>query len=133
MRERFRVPRAGQFAESVVQQLPLRTQSRAAADTNRRRSVGVPASPADRVLASVDMSTPTQGPPAAAGKVVGIDDIDVVEVASQLWVLAQAARVTILSLLFKNPVGEECGRVLAATIGLPETTVSHHGEPSTAT
>jgi ArsR family transcriptional regulator len=41
-------------------------------------------------------------------------------------VLSHPVRIKLLSMLFAAARGEECGRVLATTIGLPETTISHH-------
>jgi len=48
------------------------------------------------------------------------------EMAFRLRVLSNPVRIKLLSMLFAASRGEECGRVLANTIGLPETTISHH-------
>jgi len=47
-------------------------------------------------------------------------------VAFRLRVLSHPVRIKLLSMLFAAARGEECGRVLATAIGLPETTISHH-------
>jgi DNA-binding transcriptional ArsR family regulator len=48
------------------------------------------------------------------------------DMAFRLRVLSHPVRIKLLSMLFAASRGEECGRVLASTIGLPETTISHH-------
>ena len=40
--------------------------------------------------------------------------------------LASPTRVQLAVLLCQSPAGGECGRILAASVGLSETTVSHH-------
>jgi ArsR family transcriptional regulator, arsenate/arsenite/antimonite-responsive transcriptional repressor len=47
-------------------------------------------------------------------------------VADRLAALAHPTRFRLVALLCEHPDGTECGRVLAATIGLSETTISHH-------
>ena|SRR5690348_13785609 len=61
--------------------------------------------------------------PVAAGPV---SDVAATEMAFRLRVLSHPVRIKLLSMLFAAPRGEECGRVLANTIALPETTISHH-------
>jgi ArsR family transcriptional regulator len=72
-------------------------------------------------LPEVDRSAVVRCPPVAAGPV---GDIAAKQVAAKLQALAYPARVKLISLLLSNPAGEECGRVLASKVGLPETTVS---------
>lgn len=74
-------------------------------------------------LHAVDSVRPVQYTPVAAGPV---SDLAAMEVAFRLRVLSHPVRIKLLSMLFAHPRGEECGRVLAATTGLPETTISHH-------
>jgi DNA-binding transcriptional ArsR family regulator len=71
----------------------------------------------------VDSARPVQYTPVAAGPV---SDATANEVAFRLRVLSHPVRIKLLSMLFAHPDGEECGRVLATTTGLPETTISHH-------
>jgi DNA-binding transcriptional ArsR family regulator len=74
-------------------------------------------------LPAVDTAAPLQCNPVAAGTV---SDVAAMEVAFRLRVLSHPVRIKLLSMLFAATRGEECGRVLANTIGLPETTISHH-------
>ncbi|BBX67878.1 transcriptional regulator [Mycolicibacterium psychrotolerans] len=55
-----------------------------------------------------------------------MSDDDALQVALRLKALADPARVKIMSFLFSSPVGEENSGELAATLGLTESTVSHH-------
>jgi ArsR family transcriptional regulator, arsenate/arsenite/antimonite-responsive transcriptional repressor len=77
----------------------------------------------DRELPAVDTAGPMQYTPVAAGPV---SDVAAMEMAFRLRVLSHPVRIKLLSMLFAAPRGEECGRVLATTIALPETTISHH-------
>lgn len=77
----------------------------------------------DTELPAVDTAGPLHCTPVAAGTV---SDIAAMEVAFRLRVLSHPVRIKLLSMLFAASRGEECGRVLATTIGLPETTISHH-------
>jgi ArsR family transcriptional regulator len=81
---------------------------------NEQRTAGLPA---------VDTAGPMHCPPMAAGP---FSDVAATQMASRLRVLSHPVRIKLLSMLFAAPRGEECGRVLATTIGLPETTISHH-------
>ena len=76
-----------------------------------------------KTLPIVDMSAPVCCAPVAAGP---IDDDAALEVALRLKALADPARVKLMSLLFSAPSGEECSGDLAASVGLTESTVSHH-------
>ena len=71
----------------------------------------------------LDTAGPLQCTPVAAGTV---SDVAAMEVAFRLRVLSHPVRIKLLSMLFSASRGEECGRVLATAIGLPETTISHH-------
>ena len=71
----------------------------------------------------MDTTAPVSCPPVAAGP---LSDTAAAEVALRLKVLGYPVRVKLMSLLFGSPAGEECGRVLSAAVGLPETTVSRH-------
>ncbi len=55
-----------------------------------------------------------------------VSDVAATKMAFRLRVLSHPVRIKLLSMLFAASRGEECGRVLATTIGLPETTISHH-------
>lgn len=55
-----------------------------------------------------------------------VSDVAATKMAFRLRVLSHPARIKLLSMLFAASRGEECGRVLATTTGLPETTISHH-------
>ncbi len=55
-----------------------------------------------------------------------VSDVAATKMAFRLRVLSHPVRIKLLSMLFVASRGEECGRVLATTIGLPETTISHH-------
>jgi ArsR family transcriptional regulator len=74
-------------------------------------------------LRAVDTAGPLHCTPVAAGPV---SDIAAMDMAFRLRVLSHPVRIKLLSMLFAASRGEECGRVLASTIGLPETTISHH-------
>lgn len=80
--------------------------------------VGMP-----KTLPLVDMSAPVCCAPVAAGP---IDDAAALEVALRLKALADPARVKLMSLLLTSDDGEETTGELAATVGLAESTVSHH-------
>jgi ArsR family transcriptional regulator, arsenate/arsenite/antimonite-responsive transcriptional repressor len=54
------------------------------------------------------------------------DDEAVTKFAEHSSALSSATRVRLALILCKHPAGTESGRVLAASIGLSETTVSHH-------
>lgn len=75
------------------------------------------------VLPEVRTAPPTHCPSMAAGEV---SDVAATKMAFRLRVLSHPVRIKLLSMLFAAPSGEECGRVLATTFGLPETTISHH-------
>jgi ArsR family transcriptional regulator, arsenate/arsenite/antimonite-responsive transcriptional repressor len=79
--------------------------------------------PGNRALPAVDTSAPVSCPPIASAP---LSDTAAEDISARLRALAHPDRVRLISLLFNTPAGEECGRVLAARIGLPETTVSHH-------
>jgi ArsR family transcriptional regulator len=76
-----------------------------------------------KTLPMVDISAPVCCAPVAAGPV---GDDAALEVALRLKALADPARVKLMSLLLSTPAGEECSRDLASTVGLTESTVSHH-------
>jgi len=76
-----------------------------------------------KTLPAVDMSAPVCCSPVAAGVV---DDDAALEIALRLKALADPVRVKLVSLLFSSAVGEECSCDLAASVGLSESTVSHH-------
>ena len=71
----------------------------------------------------LDTAEPVYCAPVAAGPV---SDIAAIDMAFRLRLLSHPDRIKLLSMLFAASRGEECGRVLATMIGLPETTVSHH-------
>jgi ArsR family transcriptional regulator, arsenate/arsenite/antimonite-responsive transcriptional repressor len=77
----------------------------------------------DQAVLGLDLSALMRCPPVAAGP---LSDTAAMEVALRLKVLGYPVRVKLMSLLFGSPAGQECGRVLAAAVGLPETTVSRH-------
>lgn len=54
------------------------------------------------------------------------DDEAFAAFASRFAALASPTRVKLAVLLCRHPAGTECGRALAAAVGLAETTVSHH-------
>jgi ArsR family transcriptional regulator, arsenate/arsenite/antimonite-responsive transcriptional repressor len=74
-------------------------------------------------MSVVDIAGPLHCTSVAAGPV---SDLAAMEMASRLRVLSHPVRIKLLSMLFAASHGEECGRVLATTTGLPETTISHH-------
>jgi ArsR family transcriptional regulator len=75
-------------------------------------------------MQAIDTAGPLQHyPPVVAGPV---SDLAAMEMAFRLRVLSHPVRIKLLSMLFAASHGEECGRVLATTTGLPETTISHH-------
>lgn len=76
-----------------------------------------------KTLPTIDMTAPVCCAPVAAGP---MSDSDALQVALRLKALADPARVKIMSLLFSAPEGEQNGGELAATLGLSESTVSHH-------
>ena len=76
-----------------------------------------------KTLPTVDVSAPVCCAPVAAGPL----DVDAaLEIALRLKALADPVRVTLISLLFSSPAGEECSGDLATAVGLAESTVSHH-------
>jgi DNA-binding transcriptional ArsR family regulator len=54
------------------------------------------------------------------------DDEALAEFANRFAALSSPTRVKLAVLLCRHPAGTECGRALAASVGLAETTVSHH-------
>lgn len=54
------------------------------------------------------------------------DDEALAAFADRFAALSSPTRVKLAVLLCRHPAGTECGRVLAASVGLAETTVSHH-------
>ncbi|WP_280276812.1 Rv2640c family ArsR-like transcriptional regulator [Nocardia wallacei] len=76
-----------------------------------------------KALPVIDMSAPVCCRPVAAGP---IDDAAALEVALRLKAIADPVRVKLMSLLLTSPRGEENGGDLATTVGLSESTVSHH-------
>ncbi|HKI40631.1 MAG: Rv2640c family ArsR-like transcriptional regulator [Mycobacterium sp.] len=74
-------------------------------------------------LPVVDMSSPVCCSPVAAGPV---DDHAALDIALRLKALADPVRVKLVSLLFSSEAGEVCSCDLATTVGLSESTVSHH-------
>ncbi|MGV9678124.1 Rv2640c family ArsR-like transcriptional regulator [Nocardia sp. NPDC003482] len=76
-----------------------------------------------KALPVIDMSAPVCCPPVAAGPV---GDAAALEVALRLEAIADPARVKLMSLLLTSPHGEENSGDLATTVGLSESTVSHH-------
>ena len=76
-----------------------------------------------KALPVIDISAPVCCAPVAAGPV---DDDAALEVALRLKALADPARVKLMSLLLTAAEGERNGNELAATVGLTESTVSHH-------
>lgn len=76
-----------------------------------------------KTLPMIDMSTPVCCAPVAAGP---MSDEAALEVALRLKALADPVRVKIMSLLFGSADGEENSGDLAATLGLTESTASHH-------
>jgi len=57
----------------------------------------------------------------------GVSDDDAFAAfANRFAALSSPTRVKLAVLLCRHPAGTECGRVLAASVGLAETTVSHH-------
>lgn len=76
-----------------------------------------------KALPVIDMSAPVCCAPVAAGP---MSDDDALHVALRLKALADPARVKIMSYLFSSVSGEENSSELATTLGLTESTVSHH-------
>ncbi|MEE2852704.1 MAG: Rv2640c family ArsR-like transcriptional regulator [Actinomycetota bacterium] len=76
-----------------------------------------------KTLPVVDMSAPVCCSPVAAGPV---DDHAALDIALRLKALADPARVKLVSFLFCAKAGEMCSSDLAASVGLSESTVSHH-------
>ncbi|MEU1432208.1 Rv2640c family ArsR-like transcriptional regulator [Nocardia sp. NPDC056611] len=76
-----------------------------------------------KALPVIDMSAPVCCAPVAAGPV---DDAAALEIALRLKAIADPARVKLLSLLLTSPAGEVNTGDLAETVGLAESTVSHH-------
>lgn len=76
-----------------------------------------------KTLPVVDVSAPVSCSPLAAGP---LDDNAALEIALRLKALADPVRVKLVSLLFGSTEGEVCSCDLADTVGLSESTVSHH-------
>ncbi|RDI69311.1 Rv2640c family ArsR-like transcriptional regulator [Nocardia pseudobrasiliensis] len=76
-----------------------------------------------KALPVIDMSAPVCCPPVAAAPV---DDAAALEVALRLKAIADPVRVKLMSLLLTSTTGEANSGDLAATVGLSESTVSHH-------
>ena len=80
--------------------------------------VGMP-----KTLPTVDISAPVCCAPVAAGP---LDDGAALDIALRLKALADPVRVKLVSLLFSSEAGEVCSCDLAVSVGLSESTVSHH-------
>ena len=80
--------------------------------------VGMP-----KTLPMVDISAPVCCAPVAAGP---LDDGAALDIALRLKALADPVRVKLVSLLFSSDAGEVCSCDLAVSVGLSESTVSHH-------
>jgi DNA-binding transcriptional ArsR family regulator len=76
-----------------------------------------------KTLPMVDISAPVCCAPVAAGP---MGDDDALQVALRLKALGDPARVKIMSFLFSSETGEKNSGDLATTLGLTESTVSHH-------
>jgi ArsR family transcriptional regulator len=76
-----------------------------------------------KTLPMIDISAPVCCAPMAAGP---MSDDAALQVALRLKALADPARVKIMSLLFGSPAGEENSGEIATSLGLTESTVSHH-------
>ena len=76
-----------------------------------------------KALPVIDISAPVCCAPVAAGV---MSDDDALQIALRLKALADPARVKIMSLLFSAPEDGYNSGQLAATIGVSESTVSHH-------
>jgi ArsR family transcriptional regulator, arsenate/arsenite/antimonite-responsive transcriptional repressor len=76
-----------------------------------------------KTLPTVDISAPVCCTPVAAG---ALDDAAALEIALRLKALADPVRVKLVSLLFSSTEGEVCSCDLATSVGLAESTVSHH-------
>ncbi len=76
-----------------------------------------------KTLPTIDISAPVCCAPVASGPV---SDDDALQVALRLKALADPARVKIMSYLLSSAVGEQNSSELAQTLGLTESTVSHH-------
>lgn len=76
-----------------------------------------------KALPVIDMTTPVCCAPVAAGP---IGDEDALHIALRLKALADPARVKVMSHLMSSTAGEENSGDLATTLGLTESTVSHH-------
>ncbi|MFF3226650.1 Rv2640c family ArsR-like transcriptional regulator [Nocardia suismassiliense] len=76
-----------------------------------------------KALPVIDMSAPVCCAPVAAGPV---DDAAALEVALRLKAIADPVRVKLMSLLLTSPHSEENTGDLANTVGLAESTISHH-------
>lgn len=76
-----------------------------------------------KALPLIDMSSPVRCSPVAAGP---LDDDAALDIALRLKSLADPVRVQLVSLLFSAESGEVCSCDLATSVGLSESTVSHH-------
>lgn len=76
-----------------------------------------------KALPVLDITAPVCCAPVAAGPV---DDDAALHVALRLKALADPVRVKLISLLLADPDTGRTGGDLAATVGLSESTVSHH-------
>lgn len=76
-----------------------------------------------KTLPTVDISAPVCCAPVAAGP---LDDGAALDIALRLKALADPVRVKLVSLLFSSDAGEMCSCDLAVSVGLSESTVSHH-------
>lgn len=76
-----------------------------------------------KALPMIDISAPVCCSPMAAGPMT---DDEALQVALRLKALADPVRVKMMSLLFGAPDGERNSGQLAASLGLSESTISHH-------
>lgn len=76
-----------------------------------------------KALPVVDISDPVRCAPVASGPV---SDDAALEIALRLKALADPVRVKLVSLLFGSAEGAVCSCDLAASVGLRESTISHH-------
>ncbi|KAA0085910.1 ArsR family transcriptional regulator [Mycolicibacterium sp. P9-64] len=101
-------------------------ESRETVSTRRPVTPSLPPPDEDAVVPGWRPRLRIAGRPAELNDDGVFDDEALAAFANRFAALGSPTRVKLAVLLCRHPAGTECGRALAASVGLAETTVSHH-------